>query len=311
MPAIITHHLFGEDAAKLLPKDIVSDEEELLAFLLGNQGPDPLFACISTFPEQAKLCHKLGWELHEHKIVDAFWVLRDAVSHLRCEDERIGLAWSLGYLGHYALDSAAHPLIYAQQDELARAAYGLEDASEEIHALLESEIDVWMLRQLRGINVTDVPTYSYLARTERISQVAGALMAQVGLQVYGLPIGVAAYGGAVADYELVYRFIEPAGSMHKRLATKIEQLIRPNHYSRILAMTHVVSESDACAAANLEQRRWINPADGKPRTESFPDLYHLGLERWKSLSHCLSSGDRKGFAQIVDSLNFDGKPDMG
>ncbi len=311
MPAIITHHLFGEDAVKLLPEGIVSDEEELLAFLLGNQGPDPLFACATTFPEHAKLCHKLGWELHERKIVDAFWVLRDAVSHLRREDERIGLAWSLGYLGHYALDSAAHPLIYAQQDELATAEYGLEGADGEIHALLESEIDVWMLRQLRGINVTDVPTYSYLARTERISQVAGALMAQIGLQVYGLPIGVAAYGGAVTDYELVYRFIEPAGATRMRLAAKLERLIRPTHYSRILAMAHVASDSDTCAAANLEQRRWIDPADGKPRNESFPDLYHLGLERWELLSHCLSSGDREGFAQIVNGLNFDGKPDMG
>ncbi|WP_417571973.1 hypothetical protein [Paratractidigestivibacter faecalis] len=39
MPAIITHHIFGEDVLRTLPAGMVEGEEEVLAFLLGNQGP--------------------------------------------------------------------------------------------------------------------------------------------------------------------------------------------------------------------------------------------------------------------------------
>lgn len=38
MPAIICHHIFGEDAAATLPEGMVVGEEELLAFLLGKIG---------------------------------------------------------------------------------------------------------------------------------------------------------------------------------------------------------------------------------------------------------------------------------
>ena len=60
MPAIITHHIFGEDVLRTLPAGMVEGEEEVLAFLLGNQGPDPLFACFSTVPSVAVRCRRLG-----------------------------------------------------------------------------------------------------------------------------------------------------------------------------------------------------------------------------------------------------------
>ena len=50
MPSLITHHIFGEDAAQRLPEGLVDGEEELLAFLLGNEGPDPFFVRFRTIP---------------------------------------------------------------------------------------------------------------------------------------------------------------------------------------------------------------------------------------------------------------------
>ena len=111
MPAIITHHIFGEDVLRTLPAGMVEGEEEVLAFLLGNQGPDPLFARFSTVPSVAVRCRRLGHAMHNGRVVEAAFAMRDGVSHLPVADERVGRAFALGALGHYALDRTAHPFV--------------------------------------------------------------------------------------------------------------------------------------------------------------------------------------------------------
>lgn len=128
MPAIITHHIFGEDVLRTLPAGMVEGEEEVLAFLLGNQGPDPLFARFSTAPSVAVRCRRLGHAMHDGRVVEAAFAMRDGVSHLPVADERVGRAFALGALGHYALDRTAHPFVFAQQEALAAAEASLAGA---------------------------------------------------------------------------------------------------------------------------------------------------------------------------------------
>ncbi|MEE1044655.1 MAG: zinc dependent phospholipase C family protein [Olegusella sp.] len=307
MPAIITHHLFGEDATRELPEGILESEEELIAFLLGNQGPDPFFSAFSTLPQRAANCHALADRMHERGCVDALWAMRDAVSHLPADDARFGRAFSLGFIGHYALDSTAHPFVYAQQNALIHAGGGLDDAGSEVHAVIESDIDVWTLRELRGLSVADVPTTSFLARTDRVTRVAGALLAQVALQVYDLPVGVGEYAGAVADYEFLYRGIDPAGSPLQLLAARTERLFRRHSYTASLA--HHLTADEDCPALNLDRHAWTDPADGTARTESFPDLYHDALGLWGKLAQLFTAGDRAGFELASRGINYNGLPD--
>ena len=145
MPAIITHHIFGEDVLRTLPAGMVEGEEEVLAFLLGNQGPDPLFARFSTVPSVAVRCRRLGHAMHDGRVVEAAFAMRDGVSHLPVADERVGRAFALGALGHYALDRTAHPFVFAQQEALAAAEASLAGASSELHAVIESDVDSWIL----------------------------------------------------------------------------------------------------------------------------------------------------------------------
>ncbi len=44
MPAIITHYLFGQEAARSLPPELIATHEELEAFMLGNH-----FLHIATY----------------------------------------------------------------------------------------------------------------------------------------------------------------------------------------------------------------------------------------------------------------------
>ena len=47
MPSIITHDTFGQDIDRDLFTSIGGSRDEAEAFLLGNQGPDPLFYSVA------------------------------------------------------------------------------------------------------------------------------------------------------------------------------------------------------------------------------------------------------------------------
>lgn len=301
MPAIICHHIFGEDAAAMLPEGMIDGEEELLAFLLGNQGPDPLFARFSTLPGAAAADHRLAHQMHDERCGQALMAFRDGVQHLPVADERIGRAFVLGLLAHYRLDSVAHPFVFSQQEALAAASPALAGAQEDLHAVIESDIDSWILWEKRRATVLERPAHMNLMRTERICRVAGALFSQAAFSVYGRTMGAEEYGACVADYELEYRMLDPAGSLTARAVGAVERIVKPHSFAQ--AMTHRVVRSCECAAANLDRRGWSDPTDGCVRHESFADLFEEALAGYPELSEAFVRGN------IEFSLNYNGVPE--
>ena len=305
MPSLITHHIFGEDAAQCLPEGLVDGEEELLAFLLGNEGPDPFFVRFRTIPARSSTCRHLAHDMHASHVTKAFGDIRSSVGHLPVEDERIGRAFALGLLGHYMLDRTAHPLIYAQQYALLEQP-GLSDASHEIHAIIESDIDSWILWEKRHTTVLEHHPASDLMRTARIDRVGGTIFSQVALAVFGLNVGPEEYGASVSDYQWVYRRIEPAGSTKTRLIGAVERLARPHSMAESFA--HRVTESDECASANLERHEWANPFTGEKSHASFADLFEEALATYPQLAEAFVRGEKERFDAIVGGVNYDGRP---
>lgn len=305
MPALITHHLFGERSATLLPEGVITNEEELLAFLLGNQGPDPFFFRVLTTPERGSEARGLAHQMHDGRMTSAFTSLREGVGHLPAADAGIGRAFALGMLSHYALDRVAHPYVYAQQYAIIAAGDGLFDADSEVHAVIESDLDTWMLWKLRRATVHDCPPASELVRTERICRVAGALLSQVAWETFGLKVGASEYAGAVSNMELCYRAIEPYGSVRTSGIGAIEGIVRS--HSLLRALSHRVSTSEECAAANLEHAEWVNPFTREASTESFPEVFDRALKGWPSLSLAFTHGGDE-LREAVAGLNYEGLP---
>lgn len=305
MPALITHHLFGERSVTLLPEGLVTSEEELLAFLLGNQGPDPFFFRVLTTPERGQNARRLAHEMHDGRMTRAFAALRDGVSHLPEADAGIGRAFALGMLSHYALDRVAHPFVYAEQYALIDAAENLYDADSEVHAVIESDLDTWMLWSLRHATVHDCPPASELVRTERICRVAGALMSQVAWAAFGIELAATEYAGAVADMELCYRAIEPHGSLKAGAVGGVERLVRS--HSLLQALSHRVSTSEKCPAANLGHAEWRHPFTGETSTDSFADRFDEALHGWPALALAFTHGGDE-LREAVAGLNYSGMP---
>ena len=235
----------------------------------------------------------------------AFAALRDGVSHLPEADAGIGRAFALGMLSHYALDRVAHPFVYAEQYALIDAAENLYDADSEVHAVIESDLDTWMLWSLRHATVHDCPPASELVRTERICRVAGALMSQVAWAAFGIELAATEYAGAVADMELCYRAIEPHGSLKAGAVGGVERLVRS--HSLLQALSHRVSTSEKCPAANLGHAEWRHPFTGETSTDSFADRFDEALRGWPALALAFTHGGDE-LREAVAGLNYSGMP---
>lgn len=305
MPAVITHHIFGEDVVRALPAGIIDGDEELLAFLLGNQGPDPFFVCFSALPARAIRCHRLAREFQSVRMTRAFMSFRQGVSHLPVGEERIGRAFALGLLGHYALDRMVHPFVFAQQFALMDFSEDLARSPHEIHAVIESDLDSWLLWEKRHATVIEHPVADNLMRTERIDHAAGALFAQTALDVYGITIGVEEYAGSLRDYDWEYRRVDPAGSQHSRLIGTIERMARP--HSMAESMAHYVRRTDECVSANLDRRAWTRPFTDETSHDSFADLYDQARLFYPELAEAYVRDDETLIAKLVGHVNYEGR----
>jgi hypothetical protein len=142
MPAILTHDFFGksvfDDVSKLLG---FATEDERCAFLLGNQGPDPLFyLCIDP------LMHKwepLGNAMHSARPSRLLVAMHEAAERLEGADRMAARAYVAGFACHYLLDRSVHPLVYHWQYGLTKAGVaGLGPESEQVvHAEVERDLD--------------------------------------------------------------------------------------------------------------------------------------------------------------------------
>lgn len=309
MPAIITHHLFGEEAAGMLPDGVLDSHESLLAFLLGCQGTDPLWARFSTLPQNALSCHAVAMLVHNESITETLLTLRDTVSSLPEDDRATGRAFTLGMASHYLLDSVAHPLIYALQRRLAVFEPTLNAAGPELHALLEADIDSWMLWQMRQKSVLEAPCSDALTFTPRIGNVAGAMIAQVAWQVYGIRLDAREYSGAVRDFRTMYAHIDPPKTPVAQALTWAESKVRL--HSRLHAQAHRVLGKDETVIANLEHDLWRDPETGVTSTASFPDLFHDALAAWPAFAGRIIEGDERRLSAMIDHVNYYGRREPG
>lgn len=303
MPALITHRLFGEESIDRLPEGMVSSEDERLAFLIANQGPDPFFFRVRT-PHLAD-CMELGRRMHRCRMSRQFAALRDGTTRLNRHDAGVGRAFVLGLLSHYVLDRTAHPFVYAQQWGIQQADPTLADAGSQVHAIIESDLDVLMLqRKQQGATVASFPPESVLTTNERVNKVAGALTSYVAYGVYGLEVGANEYGGAVADMKLVYRLIEPAGSPLSSAIALAEGAVRD--YSLLGSLAHRVTSTPPAGAGNLEHREWKSPFTGEVSCESFPEVFERALDDYARVA--MRFVEEGNMEQVTGHVNYSGRP---
>ena len=76
---------------------------------------------------------------------------------------RVGRAWTLGMLSHYVLDRNAHPFVYAQQWGIQEALPHPPRRRSQVHAVIESDLDLLMLQLTNGATIAEFPPVGEVA----------------------------------------------------------------------------------------------------------------------------------------------------
>ncbi len=309
MPAIITHDFFGRDVYDSLFQTIGGSRDEADAFLLGNQGPDPLFYAAVN-PAIASY-RKLGSAMHAKKTPELLVALKESFGVLTEDEKAIGRAYALGFLCHYALDSTMHPFVYCQQYELCDAGEpGLtRDDGNEVHGVIESEFDELVLFTKRGETIaTFNPAREILHASNTVLDIISKMYVYMALNVFGEIVPEGLFAQATGSFRFTQRvFYSPSGSKREAIGN-IERLVRSHSFYQ--SMSHRNVEITTSVFDNADHKSWTNPFTGDVRTTDFWDLFNQAQEK---ASKAIAAFDAEDFNlaaahKLTSDLNFSGRP---
>ncbi|MEC4271679.1 zinc dependent phospholipase C family protein [Adlercreutzia sp. R25] len=309
MPAIITHDLFAKDIYGDTFTSVGGSRDEAEAFLLGNQGPDPLFF-IAPDPRYRRV-GKLASTLHRTRPAEFLVALKGAVRKLPARERSMGRAYVMGYVCHYLLDRAVHPLILSQVHALCDAGVeglGAEDASE-VHAVVETELDELVLTAKRGETVaTYRPATAILKGRDGMLDAVGRLYAAAAREAFDLDVPPSLFKSAVRANRLAQQALYSPTGAKRAVLSAAERLVRPHAMTD--AMSHRASERTYSAFANAERAPWRHPATDAESHASFWDLYDqarvAALEALAVLD--ADDFDLDAAHRLTVDMNFYGEP---
>lgn len=307
MPAVITHDLFGREAYTGLFGRIGQSKDEFDAFLLGCQGPDILF--FSKPDPTLRQAWNLGSLMHRcdaSELIERFYRASEMLPEAM---KPVGISYTEGLICHYLLDSAMHPFIYAQQFALCNAGVdGLDETSgHDVHALIESELDILVLSTKEEKTIAD---YDPSEKTLRISPYAARIVSlmykKVAREMFGKDIPENAIQKCISSYRLALGVLHSPSGVKRQLLGMGERLFRK--HSIMQAMSHenrLVFESDF---DNREHAEWENPWTGSLCKDGFWDIYDSALMRAKKSLPIPKGAESAYFQDIAPDLDFNGKP---
>lgn len=309
MPAIITHDFFGRDVYGSLFRLIGGSKDEADAFLLGNQGPDPLF--YAAIDPLVARYHTLGHAMHAERPALLLAELKRSIGLLQPDERPVARAYALGFLCHYTLDSTVHPFVYSQQFALGDAGVeGLSrDDGSEIHALIESEFDELVLFAKLGDTIRRFnPATQILRASRRVLGIASAQHAHLAKAVYEQDTPPRLFARSVGAYRLAERAFRSTSGAKRAAVGAAEELVRRYSFFRAMCLRPV--ERTDSIFANSAREPWTCPFTGEVHTESFWDLYEAALVRARDniLAFDAPGFDEDAAHGLTGDLDFSGTP---
>jgi hypothetical protein len=281
MPAHISHLLFAEEAlAAALP----SASPTLLArwgnlYRFGAQGPDFFYHNQRTRPTGLKY----GVAAHREGYGRLVAALAREVRHLQekagCspqEAEQLK-AYALGFATHGFLDRWMHPYIVYFSGWVDPKRPETEKYFRS-HIFFERILDVLLLQQRRGLEVSAFPLISLIS----CGQLLPYPLVKALLKALNAAYPRMAFKSrdrrrienAYADALLFYTFTDPGQPDNRRLALE-RDLVEDRHR---LAFFHPLQLPQGIDFLNEAHRRWLHPClPDHASTASFPELFDAAL----------------------------------
>jgi len=276
MPDILSHVYCADFARRNFETSSVMRQiidRHIDAFYLGSQGPDFLYY-FRIWPWKNDLSvPSMATTIHQSKTAEflntAFKSLKSA--DLGNDAGQIPLAYWMGFLCHYALDSQAHPYIYyfsgIHKDENSK-----KNGDTHNHKFLENIIDTLLSEKHK--NVLDLPKNQYACLPKRPGSLKAAYksVSDTFYAVYGDELKPEIIQESVTDMrKLIGLMHDPKRRMRKVFA-KVEQLIAKPRY--ITTAAFPATSGEDIDYLNLRNEMWVHPCDENiTYNDSFLDLF--------------------------------------
>jgi hypothetical protein len=204
-------------------------------------------------------------------------------------------AYIAGFIGHYTLDCAVHPYVYAF------TGYTADDPPSNLdyfgqHAYFETEIDTELLLYKKGL----LPSEFHQSATIRLSALQRTTIVRMLVYAYrntypGILASEVLLGGAPFWMKTGTKLLADPSGRKKVLTRLIERVLLGRAFiSPMVASDHYCFIQDPM---NLSRRTWTHPWTKKRSRESFYDLYYdampLYLDRLHRYNHLVQHGWRE------------------
>lgn len=311
MPALITHDFFGRDVYAS-NKDLLGfGEKERLAFLLGNQGPDPLFFLVLS--PRMKKYGRVGSIMHRLDPALLLVALKESLDALEDGERSIGRAYLAGFYCHYLLDRSMHPLVYSQQFALCDA--GIEGLTRkqggDVHAEIEREFDEMVLFAKTGRTVrTFKPHREVLRADDATLTILGKMIEFACIKALRTFPPTDMFSTGVKNFRLAQSAFYSPGQRRANAAAFIETRILHRGGSFFKAMSHRDRAETTSVFANESNAPWENPYTHETSTKSFWDIFDEGVRQAGGdlRTLLLPVFDAAAAELLTRGINFSGKP---
>lgn len=308
MPAGVTHNYFGTLAYEMIREEVGSAHDCVDAFLLGNQGPDPLFYLVMD-PLLSDWT-QYGNHLHRERTDEVLAAFRRSFDIIPKADVDVARAYALGFLCHYLLDREAHPLVYAQ--EYALTDVGVEGLDrgirDQVHQTIECQIDEVMLFRHLNMTLREYNPLSILRAGRHVLKTISTMYLYVLLTVFNDIPPEDLFGRSVRVWRAVQRLLYSKRGFKRSLIVRAEQNVRSLSYFGSLCMRAEPREESTFE--NNDHMVWIDPSTGEERTECFENLFESALGKVTGAVELFLDPqfDVAMAAELTQGLEFNGRP---
>lgn len=309
MPAILSHHLFGRTLLAREGSRAFMTRDTRDAFLLGNQGPDPLFYATRT-PSLLDM-KSMGTRMHEAPIEDYLEEWRAILGRLQIKDHtyKVLEAYLYGFLCHYALDRAVHPLVHAYVDAICHAGVkGLgPDDSSFVHGQIEADLDVYVLYRLTGRTLEEycIPKQVLYSSDAVLSTIDALYTAAA--RMLGTKVPRGAFTRSTRDMRTAVSLLYSPGGTKRKLIGRIERVARP--HSLLQAMSHQPEVYEDIWYTNESKEPWLHPETRLESRQSFDELFELALDSVLIDRRAFNEG--APLIEVTRGLDFHGRRGSG
>lgn len=271
MPDIITHYLFGLDTSQNIKSSplykIIKENKNI--FLLGLQGPDPMY--YNVIPQKESKAY-IALKMHTDKTGD---FLITALSHLKRYDINStefneNISYLSGFMCHYILDSMAHPYIFY----LGGKYDGTPDTGKykNLHKKIELAIDALLLEQKFGLKAHHFKIHQHILKNISIPYSILSLYDEALFLTYGINNGGSIYKKSYKDFRNFFVLTYDMMGAKKAIADFTTPLLPKYLNTKQITFSYHNCVNPTIDYMNDAKKVWLHPVTGNAYIFSFNDI---------------------------------------